>query len=80
MNQYVLDFSEINKLSLPLVGGKGANLGELCRIPEINMPAGFCVTTQAYTDFVNTSEDFAGLLETLQTIDAESLETIKAVG
>jgi phosphoenolpyruvate synthase/pyruvate phosphate dikinase len=80
MNQYVLHFSEINKSSLTLVGGKGANLGELYHIPKINVPAGFCVTTRAYTDFVNGSEEFAGLLESLPTIDAESLETIKAVG
>lgn len=68
------------KSSLALVGGKGANLGELCHIPGINVPTGFCVTTQAYTDFVNRSEAFARLLESLQNIDAESLETVKAVG
>jgi len=80
MNQYVLYFPETDKSSLALVGGKGANLGELCHIPGINVPTGFCITTQAYTDFVNRSEEFSRLLEDLQTIDAESLETIKAVG
>lgn len=80
MNQYVLYFSETNKSSLALVGGKGANLGELCRIPGVNVPTGFCVTTQAYSDFVNRSEEFAGLLESLQSIDAESLQAIKSAG
>lgn len=80
MSQYVLYFSETYESSLALVGGKGANLGELCHIPEINVPTGFCITTQAYTDFVNRSEEFSRLLDALQVIDAESLETIKAVG
>jgi len=80
MDQYVLYFPETNKASISLVGGKGANLGELCRIPGINVPAGFCITTRAYTDFVNRSEEFAGLLAALQAVDAASLETIKAMG
>lgn len=79
MNQYVLYFSEINK-SMALVGGKGANLGELCHIPEFEVPAGFCVTTQAYADFVNTSEEFASFMESLQFINAESIEKIKTIG
>ncbi|SDE97119.1 rifamycin-inactivating phosphotransferase [Sporomusa acidovorans] len=80
MNPYVLYFSEINKSSLALVGGKGANLGELCRIPGVEVPAGFCITTQAYADFINTSEEFASLLESLRFIDTESLAEIKTIG
>jgi len=80
MNQYVLYFSETDKSSIGLVGGKGANLGELCHITGINVPTGFCITTQAYTDFVNRSEEVSRLLDALQAIDAESLEAIKTVG
>ncbi|CAB1251065.1 MULTISPECIES: hypothetical protein [Clostridium] len=35
MNPYVLDFSNIDKSDLPLVGGKGANLGKLSKINDI---------------------------------------------
>lgn len=80
MKQYVLYFSETDKSSLALVGGKGANLGELCNVPGVNVPTGFCITTQAYTDFVNRSDEFSRLLDALQAIDVESLKTIKAVG
>jgi pyruvate,water dikinase len=80
MNQYVLYFSEINKSSLVLVGGKGANLGELCHIPGVEVPAGFCITTQAYADFVYTSGEFAAFMESLQFINAASLEEIKTIG
>ncbi|QRG65621.1 hypothetical protein [Brevibacillus choshinensis] len=31
MNPYVLSFQETSKVSIALVGGKGANLGELTR-------------------------------------------------
>lgn len=80
MNQYVVYFTEIDRSSLASVGGKGANLGELCHIPGIAVPAGFCVTTKAYTDFVNTSKEFAALLKSLELIDVESLEELKAAG
>src|SRR5256885_5062171 len=44
----VLPFSQIDQTQVPLVGGKGAHLGELSRIDGIRVPAGFCVTTQAF--------------------------------
>jgi phosphoenolpyruvate synthase/pyruvate phosphate dikinase len=48
MDNYVLDFQEIDQTQVDLVGGKGANLGELSRIEGILVPAGFCVTTKAF--------------------------------
>jgi rifampicin phosphotransferase len=80
MNRYVFYFSEIDKSSLAKVGGKGANLGELCHVPGIAVPGGFCVSTRAYTDFVNTSTEFAGLLKSLELIDVALLEDLRVVG
>jgi phosphoenolpyruvate synthase/pyruvate phosphate dikinase len=48
MPRYVLDLSEIDRTQVALVGGKAANLGELSRIEGITVPAGFCVTTDAF--------------------------------
>src|SRR3954466_6153998 len=48
MGVYVLDFQEIDQTQVAVVGGKGANLGELARIEGIQVPAGFCVTTDAF--------------------------------
>ena len=48
MNSCILGFQEIDKTKLAMVGGKGANLGELSRIDGIRVPEGFCVTTEAY--------------------------------
>ena len=35
-----------------MVGGKGANLGELSRIEGVQVPDGFCLTTEAYKEIV----------------------------
>jgi phosphohistidine swiveling domain-containing protein len=43
----VLPFGELDRASLPLAGGKAANLGELTRA-GLPVPPGFCVTTAAY--------------------------------
>jgi len=43
----VLPFSQIRKEDIPLVGGKGANLGEMYSF-GIPVPNGFVVTAQAY--------------------------------
>ena len=42
-----LTFDQVDLGSLALVGGKGANLGELTRA-GFPVPGGFCVTTTAY--------------------------------
>src|SRR5205807_4514483 len=48
MGSYVLGFQEIDQTQVAIVGGKGAHLGELSRIEGIRVPAGFCVTTDAF--------------------------------
>jgi phosphoenolpyruvate synthase/pyruvate phosphate dikinase len=51
---YVLDLRELDRSKLAVVGGKGANLGELSRIEGIRVPPGFCVTTHAFQRAVDT--------------------------
>src|SRR3989441_11214427 len=48
MGSYVLGFQEIDQTQVAIVGGKGAHLGELSRIEGIRVPAGFCITTDAF--------------------------------
>src|SRR5207302_76810 len=58
MGCYVLGFQEIDQTQVAVVGGKGANLGELSRIEGLRVPAGFCVTTDAFADQSSaTAED-----------------------
>jgi len=44
----VLPFTAIDRHSLPIAGGKAANLGELTHA-GLPVPPGFCITTEAYT-------------------------------
>lgn len=44
-------FHEIGLEDLPLVGGKGANLGKMV-CAGLPVPPGFCVTTDAYNQFI----------------------------
>src|SRR5690242_16550840 len=48
VEQYVLGLEEINEKQAAVVGGKGAHLGALWRIEGVRVPAGFCVTTDAF--------------------------------
>ncbi len=49
--EYIKWFEEIDKNDIPIVGGKGANLGELTQ-KGLDVPPGFCVTAGAYIYFV----------------------------
>ncbi|MDV3103457.1 phosphoenolpyruvate synthase [Thermococcus waiotapuensis] len=49
--RFIKWFEELRKTDVPLVGGKGANLGEMTNA-GIPVPPGFCVTAEAYKYFV----------------------------
>jgi rifampicin phosphotransferase len=72
MNTMVLEFNEIDKTKLSMVGGKGANLGELSRIADIQVPEGFCVTTDAYHEIIRSSEEFSTLLDQLAMLKTDN--------
>ena len=65
---YIKWFDEISKDNVGIVGGKGANLGELTK-SKLPVPPGFCVTAQAYLKFI----DYAGLDEVVRLL-MESLD------
>jgi len=79
MATYILPFQHINKKKLPLVGGKGANLGELCNINGIHVPEGFCITTHAYKKITENDQQLNGLLDELTSFKASEKESIKEV-
>ena len=73
-------FNEVTKQDIPLVGGKGANLGEMtnARIP---VPPGFIVTADAYFDFLEATgitEQIRTLLKPLDTNNSTQLQDISA--
>jgi len=64
-NPYVLDLKAVDRSLAPVVGGKGAHLGELARIRGVRVPAGFCVTTTAFQRLIESSPEIAGQLDLL---------------
>jgi phosphoenolpyruvate synthase/pyruvate phosphate dikinase len=79
MNTYVLCFSEIDRTKFMLVGGKGANLAELSRIKGIQVPEGFCVTTEAYKKITGNNQELNSLLDELTRFKAEEREHISEI-
>ncbi|WOA61427.1 phosphoenolpyruvate synthase [Bacillus mycoides] len=76
MSSFVLDFQEIEKTQLSLVGGKGLNLGELSKIQGIQVPEGFCVTTVGYEKAIEQNEAFQDLLNQLTMLKIEDRNQI----
>ncbi|MED1103547.1 phosphoenolpyruvate synthase [Bacillus paramycoides] len=76
MSSFVLDFQEIQKTQLSLVGGKGLNLGELSNIQGIQVPEGFCVTTVGYEKAIEQNEAFQALLNQLTRLKIEDRDQI----
>jgi rifampicin phosphotransferase len=79
---YVLGLQEIDQTQVAVVGGKGAQLGELSRIEGIQVPAGFCVTTDAFrrvmADAPSSIDDQLDRLSRLNPDDREAVRTLSA--
>src|SRR6202165_2530135 len=78
MGCYVLGFQEIDQTQVAVVGGKGAHLGELSRIEGIRVPAGFCVTTDAFRRIVAEAPSIDDRLSRLNPDDWEAIRTLSA--
>ncbi|WP_437286017.1 rifamycin-inactivating phosphotransferase [Sorangium sp. So ce406] len=77
MRTYVLDLQEVDRTKDNVVGGKGANLGELSRIEGIRVPAGFCVTTEAFQRIMGEAPSIGGLLDRLSSLEVGDREGIR---
>src|SRR5216110_2439164 len=81
MRPYVLGFEDIDQAAVAIVGGKGAHLGELSRIEGIRVPAGFCVTTDAFQRIMAEApsiDDRLDRLSRLKPDDREAIRTLSA--
>jgi len=74
-NNYTLFFDEISKKDIALVGGKGANLGEMTNA-GFPVPFGFCVTTEGYRRFIEHNNLFDFILEVVKNADFENISKI----
>ena len=74
--KYVVWFDEVDKEDIALVGGKGANLGEMTKA-GFPVPAGFIVTAGAYKDFLEATHlqnKISDILNKLDVNDSEDLD------
>jgi rifampicin phosphotransferase len=72
----VLAFTEIDRTKVGLVGGKAAHLGELSRLAGVDVPAGFCVTTDAFRRIMASAPTIDGLLDRLAGVAVDDREAI----
>ena len=79
MSSYVLGFEEIDRTQVALVGGKGAHLGELSRIEGIRVPAGFCVTTDAFRRILAEAPSIDDRLDRLSRLSPDDREAIRTL-
>jgi rifampicin phosphotransferase len=75
----VLGLEEIGKTQVALVGGKGAHLGELSRIEGIRVPAGFCVTTDAFRRIMRAVPQAGDQLDRLISLDPGDRQAIRTL-
>src|SRR5713226_8970430 len=77
----VVALETLDRTSLPVAGGKAANLGELIRA-GFTVPAGFCVTTAAYARVSATASldtSLAGLEAVAREESARQIELATAI-
>src|SRR5437762_11977779 len=79
MGRYVLGFQEIDQTQVAIVGGKGAHLGELSRIEGIRVPAGFCVTTDAFRRIMAKTPSIDDRLDRLSRLNPDDRVAIRTL-
>jgi len=76
--QMILSFEEVGKKDISLVGGKGANLGEMLR-HGIPVPPGYVVTAPAYSYFLEQAQLKAPIQKLLDKLDASDTRALQDI-
>jgi len=74
----VVWFSEVGKDDIPLVGGKGANLGEMTKA-GLPVPQGFIVTSDAYFRFIKEKKIDAYIQKWTKGLDPEDSKKLNKI-
>jgi len=69
-------FDDVTKKDIPLVGGKGANLGEMTNA-QIPVPPGFIVTSAAYYDFIKKAKLTDEIQKLLKPLDPDNSKQLQ---
>jgi len=77
-NKIIYWFSEIGKEDIALVGGKGANLGEIYNL-GIPVPPGFIISSYAYFYFIKENNLKEKIADILREVDKNRPESFTSV-
>ncbi|MER7892711.1 rifamycin-inactivating phosphotransferase [Micromonospora sp. NPDC094482] len=77
--QYVVGLHEVDRTQVAVVGGKGAHLGALSRIDGVRVPAGFCVTTDAFRRIMAQAPSIDDRLDQLSRLSPDDREAIRTL-
>jgi pyruvate,water dikinase len=77
VDRYISKLNDVDSDSLSIVGGKGANLGELCQA-GFPIPRAFCVNTLAYRQLIEKNSLAESLLALLDGLDYDDPAEIEA--
>lgn len=77
-SKLVVWFKDVDKEDIPLVGGKGANLGEMTKA-GFPVPNGFIVTSRAYYEFIRKNNLKTKINHLLSSINYDKAESIAQV-
>ncbi|WP_426504671.1 rifamycin-inactivating phosphotransferase [Dactylosporangium sp. McL0621] len=77
--RYAVGLHEIDEAGVALAGGKGAHLGGLTRIEGIHVPAGFCVTTDAFRRVMAQAPSIDEAFDRLSRLGPDDREATRAI-
>ncbi|MGD9077728.1 MAG: PEP/pyruvate-binding domain-containing protein [Desulfobacterales bacterium] len=77
--QFILGFEECDKDSLPIVGGKNANLGEMVGA-GLRVPPGFALTSKAFQFYMESEHLWETVLDALADIAADKITAVAEAG
>ncbi|WP_422742241.1 rifamycin-inactivating phosphotransferase [Micromonospora sp. WMMD754] len=77
--QFVVGLDAVDGTQVAVVGGKGAHLGALSRVGGVRVPAGFCVTTDAFRRVTAETPSLTDRLDRLTRLRPEDREAIRSL-
>ncbi len=75
--QNIYWFSELSRKSLPVAGGKGANLGEMANA-NLPIPPGFVVSSESYLAFVKKAGIDKTILQETGSLDTQDTRSLNS--
>lgn len=72
----VTALKDIDKADHHMVGGKGANLGELFRIHGIKVPDGFCISAEVFMKVIDKTPQISKMIDQLSHLKVEDRKEI----